>query len=45
MQKKYESPEMDVIELEVSDAIVASGGSFGPDGGGIIGPGDESDWE
>ena len=45
MQKKYESPEMDVIELKDRDVIVASDGSFVPDGGGIIGPGDESDWE
>lgn len=44
MQKKYESPEMDVIELEDRDVIVASG-NFGIEGGGVIGPGDESDWE
>lgn len=34
MQKKYESPELDVIELEDRDVIVASGVS-----GGISGPG------
>ena len=34
MLKKYESPELDVIELEDRDVIVASGVS-----GGIIGPG------
>ena len=45
MQKKYESPEMDVIELEDRDVIVASG-SFGIGGGGIIDSGDGDDvWE
>lgn len=46
MLKKYESPELDVIELEDRDVIVASGvsgGIGGPDG---IESGDGEDvWE
>ena len=46
MQKKYESPDMDVIELEDRDVIVASGVSGGISGPGGIESGDEEDvWE
>ncbi len=46
MQKKYESPEMDVIELEDRDVIVASGVSGGISGPGGIESGDGEDvWE
>ena len=46
MPKKYESPEMDVIELENRDVIVASGVSGGISGPGGIESGDGEDvWE
>lgn len=42
MQKKYESPEMDVIELEDRDVIVAS---IVPDPGDTdVDPGGDSGW-
>ena len=46
MQKKYESPEMDVIKLEDRDVIVASGvsGGIGVEGGIESGDG-EDPWE
>ena len=43
MLKKYESPELDVIELEDRDVIVASGVSGGFDGPGGIESGDGED--
>ena len=43
MQKKYESPDMDVIELEDRDVIVASGNFSGP--GGIESGDGEDVWE
>ena len=46
MLKKYESPELDVIELEDRDVIVASGVSGGISGPGDIESGDGEDvWE
>ena len=46
MLKKYESPELDVIELEDRDVIVASGVSGGISGPGPIESGDGEDvWE
>lgn len=46
MLKKYESPELDVIELEDRDVIVASGVSGGISGPGGIESGDGEDvWE
>ena len=46
MLKKYESPELDVIELEDRDVIVASGMSGGICGPGGIESGDGEDvWE
>ena len=46
MQKKYESPDMDVIELEDRDVIVASGVAGGISGPGGIESGDGEDvWE
>ena len=43
MLKKYESPELDVIELEDRDVIVASGVSGGFDGPGGFESGDGED--
>ncbi len=40
MQKKYESPEMDVIELEDRDVIVASPGPGDTD----VDPGGDGGW-
>ena len=46
MLKKYESPELDVIELEDRDVIVASGVSGGiSDPGGIESGDGEDVWE
>ena len=46
MQKNYESPEMEIIELEDRDVIVASGVSGGISGPGGIESGDGEDvWE
>ncbi len=46
MLKKYESPELDVIELEDRDVIVAPGVSGGISGPGGIESGDGEDvWE
>lgn len=43
MQKKYESPEMDVIELEDRDVIVASNIAPGP-GDTDVDKGGDSGW-
>ena len=43
MQKKYESPEMDVIELEDRDVIVGSPIVPGP-GDTQVGPGGDGGW-
>lgn len=40
MKKKYEKPQMEVVNLNSVDIICTSGeGDFTPEGGGSIGPG------
>ena len=42
MLERYETPEMEVIELEVQDVVTTSGnGQTPPGGGGIVLPDDE----
>ena len=44
MKKQYISPEMDVLLLELSDIITASGPIGGGGGGSVEKPGDDDDF-